>query len=276
MISGESDIPPGGWLPEMKETVEPKREPLLIEARPRPNLVARYSLFRENFHPKADVMYYPCGANDISPSSVFPGSRIMYCDIDEQSMKALKKSGFETHTASALEFNPGNVDILIMLNPVIPPDVPSSYVVQDGYALCNDYHGTASSLWRNNEFQLRAVIRTLSEEKHVLDMENLEDYFKEIDTEEEFQNAPLDWGAVHYDTAAVVVEAVTGKKEHVLAEYKKIIALAGDQQQPGNPDNDVLIFEHQGKQFILKTNFPRKKGTVDDIFVFQKVGSPAS
>lgn len=269
MISEESDIPPGGWHSETEELAESAREPILVEAHPRPDLVARYSLFRENFHPKADVVFHPCGADDVSPSSVFPGSRIIYCDIDEKSMEALKKSGFEAHTASALEFNPGNVDILIMINPAIPPDVPSSHVIQDGYVLCNNYHGTTSPLRQNKEFQLRAVIRTPSEGEHILDMENLEDYWKEIDTEEEFRSAPFDWGAIDYDTAASVVEAVTGKKENVLAEYKKIIALAKEQQ--GSSDQDVLYFEHNGRHHIIETTLPRKKGTVDDIFVFQRV-----
>ncbi len=34
---------------------------------------------------------------------------------------------------------------------------------------------------------------------------------------------------------------------------------------------DVLIFNHKGKQFVLATTFPKKKGTIDDIFIFQKI-----
>ena len=289
MINEGPEIPPGSFRPSSEEPPKPEAEPKPIEAEPRPDLVAKYSLFRERFKPKADVVYHPCGDNDVSPSVAFPDSRVVYVDIDDKSIEALKKGGFEAHAASALEFDPGDVDILIMLNPTIPPDVPSSHVVGNGFVLSNDYHGTASSLHRNEEYQLRAIVRTPKGE-FVWDTENLEDYWKEIDSEEEFQNAPFDWGAANYAMAVPVVEAVTGKKENVLAEYKKIIAMAREEQRQknaqtlaehtelaefmGDPDKeDVLMFNHGGRQFVLATTLPRKKGTVDDIFVFQKVKS---
>lgn len=98
----------------------------------------------------------------------------------------------------------------------------------------------------------------------------------------------LTGGAANYAMAVPVVEAVTGKKENILAEYKKIIAMAREEQRQknaqmlaehpewaeftGDPDKeDVLMFNHGGRQFVLATTLPRKKGTVDDIFVFQKV-----
>lgn len=288
MIDEGPEIPPGTFRPSPDESPKPEMEPRPIEAEPNPDLVAKYSLFRERFKPKADVVYHPCGANDVSPSVAFADSRVIYVDIDDKSVEALKKGGFEAHTASALEFDPGDVDILIMLNPTIPPDVPSSHVVENGFVLSNDYHGTASSLHRNEQYQLRAMVRTSKGGELMLDTENLEDYWREIDTEEVFQNAPFDWGAANYAMVVPVVEAVTGKKENILAEYKKIIATAREEQRQKNtqtlaehpewaesmvdPDkSDVLMFNHGGRQFVLATTLPRKKGTVDDIFVFQKV-----
>lgn len=288
MINERPEIPPGTFRPSPEEPPKPEAEPKPIEAEPRPDLVAKYSLFREKLNPKADVVYHPCGANDVSPSVAFPDSRVVYVDIDEKLVEALKKGGFETHATSALEFDPGDVDILIMLNPTIPPDVPSSHVVENGFVLSNDYHGTASSLHRNEQYQLRAIVRTSRGGELVLDTEDTEDYWKEIDTEEEFQNAPFDWGAANYTMAVPVVEVVTGKKENILSEYKKIIARAREERRRentqtlaehpewaefmGDPDKeDVLMFNHAGRQFVLATTLPRKKGTVDDIFVFQKV-----
>ena len=199
-----------------------------------------------------------------------------------------RKSGFEAHAASALEFNPGEVDVLIMLNPEIPPDVPASYVVKNGFVLTNDYHGTASTLHGNDQYQICAMIRVSKGGELKLDTENLEDYWREIDTEEEFKKAPLNWKCANYAMAVPVVEAVTGKQDNVLAEYKKIIEMARNEQRQrnaeilrehpewaeyfGDPDNeDVLMYNHGGKQFTLLTTLPRKKGTVDDIFVFRKV-----
>ncbi len=211
-------------LPE--EIPKPENEPKSVEAEPHPDLVAKYSLFRENFKPKADVVYHPCGANDVSPSVVFPDSKVIYVDVDQKSVEALQKGGFEAHAASALEFDPGKVDILIMLNPQITPDIPASHVIENGFVLSNDYHGTATTLHRNEQYQIRAMIRVSKDGELILDAENLEDCWKEIDTEEEFKNAPFNWGAANYQMAAPIVEIVTGKKENVLAEYKKIITVA--------------------------------------------------
>ena len=288
MINEGPEIPPGSFRPSSEEPPKLRAESKVIEAESYPDLVAKYSLFREKLKPKADIVYHPCGANDVSPSVAFPDSRVIYVDIDEKSVEALKKGGFEAHTASALEFDPGDVDILIMLNPQIPPDIPSSHVVENGFVLCNDYHGTASSLHRNEQYQLRAMIRVSRGGELILDTENLEDCWREIDTEEEFQNAPFDWGAANYQMAVPVVEAVTGKRENVLAEYKKMIASAREEQRQnnaqtlqehpewanflGDPDKEgVLMYNHDGRQFVLATTLPRKKGTVDDIFAFQKV-----
>jgi len=273
--------------PYPEEPPKPEVEPKTIEAKPHLDLIAKYSLFREKFQPKADTVYHPCGATDVSPSVAFPASRVIYVDIDEKTVEALKEGGFEAYTASALEFDPGDVDILIMLNPQISPDIPSSHVVENGFVLSNDYHGTASSLHHNKQYQLRAMVRVSRGGELMLDTENLEDYWREIDTEEEFQNAPFDWGAANYQMAVPVVEAVTGKRENVLAEYKKIINIAREEQRQenaqmlaehpewaefiGDPDKeDIFMFNYSERQFVLSTTLPRKKGTVDDIFVFQK------
>ncbi len=282
------EIPFGSFRPAPEESSETGPESESIEAESKPDLVAKYSLFRDGFKPKADVVYHPCSANDVSPSFGFPESRVIYVDIDERPVAALQKSGYEAHVASALEFDPGKVDILIMLNPQIPPDVPSSHVVENGFVLCNDYHGTASSLHGNDHYQQRAVVREVKGRTLVLDTERLENCWKEVETDEEFKNARFSFGTAQYANAASLIEAITGKREHVLTEYKKLVAAAREEQRQRNaqlvrehperantivdPDEEeIIMLNHQGKEFMLETAIPKKKGTADDIFVFQKV-----
>lgn len=274
--------------PPIEEMPTPETEQNTAEAGPRPDLVAKYTLFKKKFNPKADVVYHPCGSNDVSPSIVFPTSKVIYVELDESSVEALKRGGFEAHLSSALEFNPGNVDILILLNPQIQPDVPASYVADNGFILCNDYHETATALHASDQYQIRAIIRVSKSGELIIDTENLEDCWKEMETDEELRAAPFDWGSANYNIASHVVEVITGKTENVLAEYKKIIITAREQQRQinaemlrvnpeladiiGNPDKEtVLMFEHNGRRFALATALPKKKGTVDDIFVFQKI-----
>ena len=284
----DEDIEPGTFHPVSDEDgLNPESELKLSETSSVPDLVAKYSLFKEVLNPKDDVIYYPCASHDVSPSVAFPDSRVIYVDIDQESVDALQRGGFEVHNDSALEYDPGDVDILIMLNPQIPPEIPSSHVVEGGFVLSNNYHGTASLINKDEEYKLNALIKTSQEGELILDTEDLEKCWEEIDTEEGFQNAPFIWNTASYSEALPVVEAVTGKKENVLAEYKKILEISKEQLRQQNAEmlekdpgmaefiKDVdsvhtITFSHEGEQFVLPTHIPKKKGGSSDIFVFQK------
>lgn len=277
-------------IEKLKQTPKPQEKIQSIEVKSYPQLVAKYSLFKEKLKPKADIVYHPCNANDVSPSFAFPDSRVIYVDINQKYVEALKNGGFEAHAASALEFEPGDVDILIMLNPQISPEVPSSHVVENGFVLCNDYHGTASFLHNNEQYQLRSIIKLSRNGELILETENLDECWTDVDSDEEFKNAPFSWGKADYKTATIIVEAVTGRKENILAEYKKIIAQAREEERQKNakrlqehpewadfiedPDkSDALAFNYGEKNFVLPTILPKKKGATDDIFIFQKKAS---
>lgn len=274
-------------LPHTEENEHKERK-----AEPRSDLVAKYKLFDKVVNPAKGIVYHPCGADDCSPSVAFPDSRVVYVELDGQSVTALQKDGFEAHHASALDYDPGDVDILIMLNPQISPSIPASHIKAGGYAVVNDYHETATELRNNPNFRLRGLIRVAPDQSLIYDTERPEDYWQEIETDEELKNSPFDWGSVHYSNAAMIVEALTGKRENVLSEYKNIIAKAKEQKRKKNaeliaenpkmaeilvdPDQeDTLILNHEGRQFVLDTRLPRKKGTVDDLFIFEKIAKPS-
>lgn len=266
---------------KIKEWKDRMANPAPLEAEPRPDLVERYSLFRETIQLKAGaVVYHPCGENDVSPSSAFPESRVIYVDQNEKAMAALQQAGFTAHTASALEFNPGPVDILIMLNPCIDPDFPASHVVPAGFVLCNDYHKSASSLRENPDYELTGVIR-MTAEGLIFDTEKLEDFWKDVETDQEFQNAPFSWGALTYGEATELVREgekigiiAADTRKSILDAHKeiieRIIEKAGEQIHDMGEGQMFLTSEDKRTVMILNTALPRKKGAVDDIFVFQK------
>jgi len=264
---------------DMQETSERKIETS-------EGLVESFSVFRQSFHPKAGVIYYPCCSTDASISSVFPESRIIYLDVDKVAVDTLKKTGYEAYAESALDFVPDKpVDILLMLNPSIRPDKPLESVAVGGYVICNDYHSTATELRNNPGLKLRGLVRNVGGNK-ILDADSPEDYWKEIDSEEEFRNAPFSFGSVHYKSAAAMVKRLAGKEENVLEEYKKIIAAGREESRKErerfireNPeaadlisfDEDTILVNREGSQLLIDARLPRKKGTVDDLFVFQKI-----
>jgi len=140
-------------------------------------LVESLSLFKNVFHPKADVIYYPCSNLDLSVKEVFPDSKVIYVDIDYEVFESLKDKGLEAYHASALEFNPGDVDILLLSNPQIDPYIPASHVVEGGYVVCGNYQGTLSlKLGRDEHFKLVGVIEEDEDGKCNIATENLQDY----------------------------------------------------------------------------------------------------
>jgi len=253
-------------------------------------LVKKYTMFRETFHPKENVVFYPSCDLDVSPSMAFPDSRVIYVDINTEAIKKLRAAGYEAYRASATEelsdppiaaFSPQNVDILILLNPAINPEIPLETIPEKGYVLCNDYHSTASAIHDDKNFQLAGLIRREPKTKElVVDTDHPEEYWKEIDTDEEFKNAPFSFSVAHYKYAAEIVKEITGKSENVLQEYKHLLELAQQQMAERDPDGQYkeereampfLTLEWGGKRFDLVTGLPRKKGTVDDIFIFQRI-----
>jgi hypothetical protein len=221
------------------------------EIRSVPGLVKEYSLFRDYFHPKDDVVYYPCCGGDISPTTAFPKSRVIYLDYENDSIGA--REGFEFHKGSAFEFDPGAVDILIFQNPQISPEIPCSHVALGGYVLSNNYHDTAYKISKIDGWQLCALIENNRDGEMAVVTDDLEAYISDVETEDEFMNSkPGSLHAIDYNTAADIVESVTGKRENVLAEYKKILA---------------------GKEYVSLPNIliPKKKAPKGDLFVFQKV-----
>lgn len=137
--------------------------------------VNRYKLFRRATGAKCDVVYHPCCETDVSASRAFPESKILYVDIEKKAIEALQKAGCDARHVSALEFDPGEVDVLIMMNPMIYPEIPAQYVASGGYVLCNDYHKTARKMKENSDFQFVGIIWEDERKGLIFDTEQLDD-----------------------------------------------------------------------------------------------------
>jgi len=250
------------------------------------DLVARYRVFAETFNPDSSIVYYPCCAVDTSPSIAFSASRVIYVDKDAKAIQALQKDGREAHEEDARTFIPDTpVSILILLNPGILSEGPRKHVAPNGYVLCNDYHDTAHELRKSDDYEFVGIVRS-DGDKYIVDREELGKCWEEVDTDEEFKNAPFSWSGVDYKQAANIVEMATGKRENVLHEYRRLLQDEQEIQRRGNAEllaghpelanlnldfGDIaLIVTIKGRQLVLQTKFPMKKGVVDDIFIFRR------
>lgn len=179
---------------------------------PRHDLVAAYQTFQDALHPEVGVIYHPCNGDDISPSVVFPKSRVIYAEWDgheatdssaHRNVVALKDAGYEAHFIDAKVFNPGPVDIVILRNPTISSYGPVSHLKPGGYALVNNYHGNASELHKkDDEFELVGIVHNRTPDKEpILDTISPELYWERVETDEELQASP-DYPALVFMTKA--------------------------------------------------------------------------
>lgn len=274
--------------------------PQIMKPEENARLVASYKLFRESFQPQLATIYYPSCGFDISATKAFPDSRIIYVDKDGKAIRALKKLGLEAYCADVHKFAlEGSVDAVILQNQAVKIDTPVSKSRIGGFVLCNDYHSAATDLRKKGNFRLVGIVREDTGSKMLfVDKESLDDYWKPVETEEEFRNALPGFHSASYKEAGEIVKVVLGTETDILASYLRIrkaaIAKLKNSPNSGNdesnsiPNQEVEIkfkngsfvisslpgfisMRHGGGYYFLSP-LPGKKGTVDDLFIYQREG----
>jgi|SRR3989344_3752283 len=239
--------------------------------------VMGYRAFQKALHPKVGVIYYPACGNDINPTTAFPESRIIYVESDEKLAKLLQGQGHEAHFGSASGTVRGDpeiavyspdvpVDVLILSDPSMDPQVSVETVAEGGFVLANDYHGTANQIAKRPDFEFVGMIRKSAYDSDIQDPEN---FWEEVKTDEEFKASGHSMAYIDYDDAANVVRQVTGKAENVLVNYKKILQEASSQVAGG------LVYagyyKHNGKNIpLVGSEFPPKKPKAARFYVFKR------
>ncbi len=243
-----------------------------VIAQPHEKVVAQYQLFQAATNAKTDIVYHPCSGADMSPSIAFPKSRIVYVELDPLCVAALKKKGCTAIEASALTYNPGPIDVLILVNPYVKPDFPSQWVIPGGYVLCNDHHQTATLLHTDTDFQFQGIITPTNETESVFDRNDLNDCWQRVAKDEEWQAARAGLGEISYIEAKDIVQTTGNLSKNIFSAYQNILQIARNQAVLENtdPNAEPLIFMYNNEPFILPTKLPRCKGHIDDLFVFQK------
>lgn len=125
------------------------------------NTVRDLTAFKEHFNPKSDIIYYPSCGLDVSISKAFPNSKIIYLDGNKLLIDTLKKEGYEAYEGLSQEFNlEEKADILVLINPMHNDPKTLDNLKEGGFVVCNDYHGTASSLKNIENFKLLGITKS--------------------------------------------------------------------------------------------------------------------
>ncbi len=237
------------------QELEPK-----IEFSPNEKLVKKLQVL--GLHP--DTVYVPCFGNDISPSSAFSDAKIVYVEYDESLAQALKAQGFDARQGDATTFLiEGGADVVILINPAIGAEGPARNVRPGGYFLCNDYHSTAKEMRTlGDQFTLKGMIRKDTRTGEEIFDPDVDPYWnnERVETDEEFAEvAPIEFAM-----AKRLVEARFGTDQPILERYKEILD-EGIQPRFGG---ELVMTQ---KNMPLGKLPPRKKGHLDDLFVFQRI-----
>ena len=244
------EVSDGMWLPvcescqnkpseESKEKTEAKieREPTISS-----RSVAMYKLFTEALGSDTKVVYYPSCDVDVSPTEGFPNSQIFFVDLNPEAVEVLKKKGFSAECADVNNFSlPESADVVILLNPVVPPDGPIKNLKPGGYVLCNDWHKTATKMRDKKDFKLIGIINTPNDVKgteSTFDGDRPERYWQKVETDEEFKLVDPDY----YEYAKQKVEKKFGLGSNVVENIRVALGL-GVPSKNGHHLDDFFVFK---------------------------------
>lgn len=162
-------------------------EPEFYGDREGDDFLAGVNAFVQEFQPRTDIVYYPGSNTHIGPSKVdgFKDSRVIYADSEYMPVKALQEAGYEAHFVDAEEYNPGKVDILILLN--FWAEKPPTLVKPGGYVICNNWWGAAARLYADNNFELVGALVDSEGEEARLVREDVDQYMTPVQSEEEWR-----------------------------------------------------------------------------------------
>lgn len=234
--------------------------------------VAKLKFFRNEIAPEINSVLYPCCGWDASIAKAFSKNHVTHIDIEAKPIRLFRKKGYLAQQLSIFDYRPDELaGLMILLNPAIGDVEDLQRVIflvkVYGYIICNNYHDTADILnkYFNLSFNFRGAIVQSRNQEIYFAHQDLDQFWQSIENEEELRNAPFSW----YRANLEVIKAIVGKfsnDERFIAPFstyndlvQKYQCLCWWAEDHGGIIDDELI-EH----------LPRKKGTADDLFVFQR------
>lgn len=237
-------------------------------------VVESLKIFRNELGTGVNVLYYPCSGSDLSLATAFfkDSALVIHSDIEDGPVKILRENGLIARKEDAtIYIPPESIDAVFMLNPTISPDHPASIIRPEGFFISNNYHRTADRLRELENFEFIGAIvddpASGLEEDEIplkLDRDDLDLFWQEIDTEQDFEHAPFSWTAADYSEIQPIVRRIFGEAIGVLEGYLKLREMV-ERRVDG-----MGILEIEGKEELINMHLPRKKGTADDLFIFRK------
>lgn len=174
--------------PDVPRKFEPKEQDIYFAE----DLIAIYTVFRDQVYDPQSVLY-PCCGFDASPAKVF--KKVTFVDLENGSqgcVRKLQEAGFRALKQDIRTYTPTELhDLLILLNPAIPTEWASKHLQSGGYVIANDYHKNAAEMhYLRDQFTLIGVINIVDRTKERQKAEvsrDITDLFVPVQDEEELK-----------------------------------------------------------------------------------------
>jgi hypothetical protein len=241
---------------------------------------SRLSRFRGSLPflpPCIERVYYPGCGIDVTPSEVFPESSIIYADMDLSVVSLLRENSLNALVLDANEFAPLKpMDVVIVWNSGVDPEVATSSLRLGGCLLCNDYFRTARKTRESNRLKHIASIEMQAGNVSV-ETTDLDAYWQVVDTEESFL---LRDEKCYCGLYRSIVETYTDARSNYLETYTALLnraesnhraACSNDECNDVDDMSEEPLFADPNDSGSVLFKLPMKRGGADTLFVFKRV-----
>lgn len=97
-------------------------------------------------------VFYPGCGTDRSPADAFGADRVLFMDIDQETVSALQKAGLDAVCQDATTAE-GKFDMMLLFNPNIDAKKLIGRVGRGGVIVANNSHGSAQQVMESGEFR---------------------------------------------------------------------------------------------------------------------------
>jgi hypothetical protein len=122
--------------------------------------IAQYRAVADRLSEVPEIVYYPGSGHDVSPSAGFPGSHVVYVDVDEGAMVDLQRAGFDAVGADATGYElTDGADVIVFRNTgLLEEATVERNLREDGLVLANDHLESASHVSQLDSVELIGIL----------------------------------------------------------------------------------------------------------------------
>lgn len=115
--------------------------------------IDQYQAAAEFLGVEPELVYEPANGNDTSTAAAFPEAQVLFADIDQLSVEAVNREGYNAVLADAEELALSETPDLTVLQNSLFNEKEALQLNPSEYVLANDYTGAASNVMETGDYR---------------------------------------------------------------------------------------------------------------------------